>query len=292
MLIQLFKLFTMECLNFKEKEKNVMNELLVVNKNLPANLPKEYQGMVENINTHYPALKRDSNNFYKSHSQFMQFTLDVTCLTQIRSLKQILAEINNTKMALEESHYNLKKKRIEMKKKEKLLQEAKDDLDKEMLEVEIDELGSQIMNTSDYVMGAIRKMSSFVTQYNNIMESMGKTELTEQDYEEDEEKYHIMTAFSQGLHAARAHGGYIDEGNQIYIFQLGINGTQAQAEVSSYLNSEMDFMAKGGTPPHDNTLKWLEALAEKYKGCSRKYLQHRGMIVMDEKSLHNEKRKE
>ena len=184
----------------------------------------------------------------------MQFTLDVTCLTQIRSLKQILAEINNTKMALEESYYTLKKKKIEIKKKQKQLLETTDDIDKEMREVEIDELASQLRNTTDYVMGAVRKMSSFTTQYNNIMESMGKTELTEQDYEEDEEKYHIMTSFSQGLHAARAHSGYIDEGNQIYLFQLGINGTQAQAEVTSYLNSEMEYIAKGGTPPHEVTL--------------------------------------
>lgn len=267
------------------------NELLVLDKNLPVELPKEYKGMVENINTHYPMMKRDSNNFYKSHSQFMQFTLDVTCLTQIRSLKQILAEINNTKMALEESYYTLKKKKIEIKKKQKQLLETTDDIDKEMIEVEIDELASQIRNTTDYVMGAVRKMSSFTTQYNNIMESMGKTELTEQDYEEDEEKYHIMTSFSQGLHAARAHSGYIDEGNQIYLFQLGINGTQAQAEVTSYLNSEMEYIAKGGTPSHENTLKWLEALADKYKGCSKQYLKHRGMIVMDEKSLHKKNNK-
>jgi len=71
--------------------------------NLPVAKP-EYNLMLQNIEQRMPAVVKDSSNFHKSHSQFMQVTLDVTAITPIRSIKHTLAEVERTKMALQESN--------------------------------------------------------------------------------------------------------------------------------------------------------------------------------------------
>lgn len=249
-------------------------------------LPSEYYAMLNNVSRQFPAIQRSSDNFYKSHSQFMQFTIDVTCLTSIRSIKQILAEIEKIKGALEEGVINQRKKQIEIKRKNKQLLTIKDECDRELLEVEIEELSRQLVNTERYIKGAIRKISSFVAQYKSLMASIGKEVLTEEDYEKDEERYHIMTSFSQALNAARSRGGRIDEGNHIYIFQLGINGAAAQEEVDKYLKKEAKIFQDGMCPPHDMTIDWLRAMADKYSGSAMDYNARRGMFLLDSDSLH------
>ena len=47
------------------------------------------------------------------------------------------------------------------------------------------------------------------------------------------------------LNSARPRNGYIDEGNLIYLFDLGINAAQAQAEVFAYLQWENDLLKNG-----------------------------------------------
>jgi hypothetical protein len=67
------------------------------NNNLPQ-LSKKYQGMLKNINKSMPLAKESENNFHKSHSQYMYAMLDLTTITPMRSIKQILAEVNKTRL--------------------------------------------------------------------------------------------------------------------------------------------------------------------------------------------------
>ena len=94
-----------------------------------------------------------------------------------------------------------------------------------------------------------------------------------------------MTCMKQGLNAARARGGVIDEGNLIYLFDMGINSAQAQAEIYSYLKMENDMMDKGQAPTHEMTMQWLEACADKFQGDAEKFAERRGFTLYDEKSL-------
>ena len=82
---------------------------------------KEYKAMLNNITSSLPAIKQSSSNFYKSHSQFMGVMLDVTAITPIRSVKHTLAELNKTRMALEEAQLKMMKKEVELRQKEKEL---------------------------------------------------------------------------------------------------------------------------------------------------------------------------
>ena len=94
----------------------------------------------------------------------------------------------------------------------------------------------------------------------------------------------------QALNAARARGGVIDEGNLIYLFDMGINSAQAQAEIYSYLQMENKLMNEGKAPTHEMTMRWLEACADKWEGDPQKFAERRGFTLLDKQSLTNTKK--
>ena len=252
----------------------------------------EYKTMLKNIDKKMPVVQEACSNFYKSHSQFMGVTLDVTAITPIRSIKHTLAEVDKTKNALQEAHIKMQKKAVELKMKQRELLECQDDLQREMLEVEILEMQTHSVNAQNSVQGAIRKLNFFINQYNSLLKHLGVDEITEEMYEREENRYHIMTAMKQALTSARPRGGVIDEGNMIYIFDLGISGAQAQAEVFAYLQTENELMKNGKAPTHEMTMRWLEACADKWEGDPQKFAERRGFTLLDKQSLTNTKKLE
>ena len=264
------------------------NDLIIgsINTALAVKKP-EYNLMLKNIQDRMPAVTRDTSNFHKSHSQFMSVTLDVTAITPIRSIKHTLAEIDRTRSALQEAYIGLRKKQNELRKKERDLALADDPLDRELLEIEILEINSHIEGTQNHVNGAIRKMNFFVNQHKQLLEKVGKEEITEEDYEREEARYHIMTCMKQALNAARSRNGVIDEGNLIYLFDLGINAAQAQAEVFAYLSAENHLISEGKAPTHEMTMRWLEACADKWAQDPATFAARRGFSVFDKHSLTN-----
>jgi len=253
---------------------------------LPTSKP-EYKSMLTNIQKHAPAIAQASSNFYKSHSQMMSVTLDVTAITPIRSIKHSLAEIEKTKGALRESYFKMRKEEVKLKKLERKLLEEDDALEREMLEIKINEKQANAESSRGYVEAAVRKLNFFTNQYDNLMKKIGKEKLTEADYELEEVKYHIMTCMKQALNSARPRGGIIDEGNMIYLFDLGINAAQAQLEVMSYLNWENELIQQGKAPEHEHTVQWLEGCADKWAGCPAAFANSRGFDVYDPTSLTN-----
>jgi hypothetical protein len=247
----------------------------------------EYKSMLSNIQEKAPAIAQASSNFYKSHSQMMSVTLDVTAITPVRSVKHTLAEIEKTKSALQEGYFRMKKNDVKLKKLQRKWENETDNLEREMLEVKIEELQAQAASSRGYVEGAVRKLNFFTNQYDNLMKKIGKDELTEADYELEEVKYHIMTCMKQALNAARSRNGMIDEGNLIYVFDLGINAAQAQAEVFAYLQWENELIKDGKAPEHHHTVAWLEACAEKWAHCPSAFAESRGFAILDETSLTN-----
>jgi hypothetical protein len=264
------------------------NDLIISSMNTALTVTKpEYNLMLKNIQDRLPAVQKDTSNFHKSHSQFMSVTLDITAITPIRSIKHTLAEIDHTKTALQEAYIGLRKKQNELKKKERELASCTDDLDRELLEIEILELNSHLESTQNYVNGALRKMNFMVNQHKQLLEKVGKDEITEEDYEKEESRYHIMTCMKQALNAARSRNGMIDEGNLIYLFDLGINAAQAQAEVLAYLNTENQLISNGTAPTHEMTMRWLEACANKWANNPATFAARRGFSVFDRSSLTN-----
>jgi hypothetical protein len=249
------------------------------------NYSPEYGEMIDNIQETLPSIRSISSNFFKSHSQYMNVTVDVTELTPLSRVKHILARIEQKKSAIAENQIKRKKSEIELRKKQKELESIENEFDRELLEVEIIEIANGLLEGENYVKGAIREMSSLTTQYKSILARLGKDYLTEEDFELDERRYHVMTAMKQALNAARPRGGIIDEGNSIYLFDIGINVATAQRELIKYINMENDLLEKGVNPTHEMTLAWLEAMADLFQDYGLKSIEYKGFIPYDKKSL-------
>lgn len=244
-----------------------------------------YVGMLEHIENKLPATIFDAENFNKSTSQFKAATLDVVDLTPASSAKHLLAVITRTRQALEEAQISLRKKKLEHQKLLEKLSDSSNFFEREELQISIDEIETQIANIEASARGAIRKLNFNINQYESILAHLGVDHITEEAYEIDQSRYHVMTAFNQALTAARSRGGYIDEGNHIYMFQLGINGAVAQAEVDWLLNAEAELLEQGKLPSHKMVTNWLESCADKYCNNASEYAQRRGLITFDESSL-------
>jgi hypothetical protein len=255
--------------------------------NLPVkiDLPQEYNNMLAKIEKNMPALLHDQQAFFKSQSQFMNNMLTVSHPTPLRNLRQILAEVNKTKTALDQAYIKNKKLDIKIKMKYRDIENTQDELKKELLEAQIIQIEIGIQATENYMKGAIRKISAYVEQYNSILNHIGKESFTEEDFEREETRYHIGKAFEQALTAARSRGGLIDEGNHIYFQQIGINGAVAQFEIIQYLEQENDLLKNGKAPTHKMTLMWINALMDKFQDDPIKYAKTKGMKLLDTESL-------
>jgi len=238
----------------------------------------KYTQLIEVINETLPEINRATALFNKTQSHFMDNMLTVSHVTPIRNLRQILAEIKRTRLALGEAYYGIKKSEVSIEEK----REQKPGLthiQQRRIDIEIEELEWKITTIKENAEGAIRKLANYSRQYQEIQTAYNLHNFTEEDFEQEEERYHICKAFEQGLNAARAHQGYIDEGNQIYFSQIGINGTVAQVMVTNYLNREASMLSTGIEPGHDMQIDFLLSMADKFKGCSTRYGEWKGMSI-------------
>jgi len=258
-------------LPIKEKlfTSNTIKELQVYNPDL---IP-----MIKTIQDNLPYQLKHASLFGKHQSSFMNSLMTIHTKTPLRSIRQALAEIEQIKASLAEHNIKSAKnenkiqlKEVEMLKLQKKLKrlearfESKDPevlekmsdkefdeyLDEEItiqklqleiqkLEIDIAKVRSQQQDGSLYVSGAIRRMADYTAQIESLKKHYNIDEFSEEAFEKEESAYHIMTAFEQGMTAARARSdGLVDEGNKIYFSNLGINGYVAQKEIDRYFAKE------------------------------------------------------
>jgi len=263
-----------------------MNEITI--KEIENNLvdrKKEYAPMIKNISEHLPVIDKSIENFGKTQSQFMDNMLTVSHPTPIRNVRQVLAEINKSLSALKSAEIKNRKKVNEIKRLERDLKEETDDLLKEKIDLEILEIENGLNEGKKYIGGAIRKINNYVNQYKTILASLGVSDFSEIDFEAEEEKYHIMKAFEQALCACRSRQGIVDEGNLIYLCQIGINGTSAQNDILKYFGKEQQDIKNGLEPSKEQELVFLNDMYLKYKGSAKRYSEQKGMLLTDEESL-------
>lgn len=243
---------------------------------LTTGLPPVYANMIDAIASHLPAIAESSQAFFKSDSQVKMVTLDINDLTDVGAAKHILARIERKRAALKESEIGLRRKRIDLAEKEEELSSASG-FRAQRIEVDILELASQIEDTTNYQSGAVREVRHLVEQYDAICQRLGVDVITEDMYEADQARYHVIRAFSQALAAARARQGLIDEGNFIYLQDLGINGAAAQRELIAYLEAEQQMLNEGQVPTFEMQHSWLMAVGDKFAGEVARYAEYRGL---------------
>lgn len=238
-----------------------------------------YAHMMDMASVHLPYVLESLESFNKASSQLKTVTLDINDLTPIGTARHIVAAIDRTRKALKESEISAKRKDIDLRHKRAQLSTTSD-FAAERLQVDIVEIESQLEDLRSSQRGAIRKLAFLTEQYRHVCEALGVEAITEEMYERDQATYHVMRALSQALAAARARGGLIDEGNFIYLQDLGINGAAAQREITAYFEAEQEILNKGRVPTFEMQAAWLRAMAEKFAGEVTRYAESRGLAPL------------
>lgn len=257
-----------------------MNELATMNEAM-ALVSADHHELAERVAEWLPIAMGAARVFGKAQTQFMDHVLVANHPTPLRNLRQILAEVTSRKEALQVNLFALRKADVEHRRAIAKLHAmdnaivAVDSLEREWLAIDIEEKAAGLASARLYVEGAIRQVAGWRAQYEAICAARGSDQFSEMDVESEEASYHIQTAFNQALIAARARGGTIDEGNHIYLSQLGINGRLAQNELDAFFVDEIAAIARGQVPLVDT---WLAGLAVKYAQFPTMVRERRGML--------------
>jgi len=252
----------------------------------------EHQDMLNYIEKNIPEVTRELSLFGKSQSQFMDNQLTVSHLTPKRNIRQVLAELNATMSAYRENYIECEKKKIEIDILKEDLEEEKNDLKKKLIKLDIKKKVNELEYIKNYVSGAIRKMTNYMEQLQSIKEKYNIKDFSEKSFEEEEEAYHISKAFQQGICAARARGGLggggIDEGNMIYLEQIGISGALANELVQNFFEREKQMIDDKKHPQdvYALYLQFIREVCDFFKGSYKQLAKFKGMTGnISEKAL-------
>ena len=249
-------------------------------------LKPQYKEMMEVISLNAERMTKASENFNKTQSQFMDNMLTVSHPTVLRNARQVLAEVNKAKMALSEASFVCAEKEADIEIKLQELSSEENPLKQKKLKIQIAKLKNELHMTIPNIEAAIRKVTNYSVQYDSLLKSWGKETFTEADFEMQEEAYHIAKAFDQGLTAAISKPDYsIDEGNLIYLNQVGIHPLIAKLEIQGFIQSQLAKINENIVPGHEEILEFLHGMTQKYQGHAAKLAARKGMSLVSSVAL-------
>jgi len=234
---------------------------------LPVNISKLQQDIIE----YAPEIYRATQSFGKSQSQLMRTLMTFDSHTPLRNLRQILAEIEKKKSALDEARHKRSKKLLKLEKLEKIENPTQKQL------LKIDKLKSSLERSELYIVAAIKEIHYMQEVYKDIKVTHNISDnWDEKEFEEEEESYHIQKAFEQGI-ADIVATGRLTQGNNIYFRQIGINPINAIAYIKNYISLVEKGIGENDEKSIEIHYKFLSDMVEKFKGCSLISAKHRGL---------------
>lgn len=242
-------------------------------------------------------INRGLNAFGKTNTQFVSLALTLSEATPERNIRQIHAQLETKRGALSESQFRLLKQQNDLKRKmlrkqeildseigegKKYPSEAHKELDVERIDIDIEELKSKMVDGRVHIEQAIKEIGMYQDAYDDIIEHFGLQDWDEIDMEHADVKYNLKRCFLQSLRSCRQIG-HINEPNQEWLEQLGINPSFVQYEMQSFLDTErkvMQDMAKSEKGFGDDMTaveEFVDHMVEKYKEAPINQIKKRGM---------------
>ena len=182
-------------------------------------------------------MDRANLSFNKKNTQTTSQLMSLTmmCDAPYRRLRQVLAQIEKKRFALEDAAFDLRKKKLELRNfREK---------DDELSQIEADELENQMKRSMGYLEGSLKELAMYQDTYDEIKESFGIADKwDEHDFEKEEISNHIRMAFRNCLRNVMVTGG-MNMGTMEYLEQFGIHPVTAKKLIMDYL-SEVEAMVE------------------------------------------------
>ena len=172
----------------------------------------------------------------RSRSQWMLKHLTCSQADGWMRLRQIGAEMNRKRQALNEAKFGYLKSKMKIGIKREEMEEASP-ANYRLLEVEIMELESQMQEVLIKVEGALKEVQTLSDMHDSLKEHLG--EINEEEFEKAQTKGHIKRAMQQSIREVRE-CGRIRTGNQEYLEQSGVCVTHAFNLITDYLEQEKE----------------------------------------------------
>jgi len=242
-------------------------------------------------------INRGLNAFSKTNTQLVSLGLTLSEATPERNIRQIHAQIESKRGALSEAQFRLLKQQNDLKRKllrRKEIEEAEvgpgkkyasqehKDLDLERIDIDIEEIKSKMVDGRVHMEQAIKEIGMYQDAYDDIVETFGLENWDEIDMEKADIDYNLRRCFYQSLRSCRQ-VGYINEPNQEWLEQLGINPSFVQYEMLQFLAHEQkvmqEMMEKGeGFGDDMSTVdEFVDHLVQKYYEMPVRQIQKRGI---------------
>lgn len=242
-------------------------------------------------------INRGLNAFGKTNTQFVSLGLTLSEATPERNIRQIHAQLETKRGALSESQFRLLKQQNDLKRKMLRKQEIIDtpvgdgkkytteeykELDIERIDIDIEEIKSKMVDGRVHLEQAIKEIGMYQDAYDDIVEHFGLKDWDEIDMEKADVDYNLRRCFYQSLRSCRQ-VGYINEPNQEWLEQLGINPSFVQFEMRAFLDAEhkvmQEIMEKKEGFGDDMTQVeiFVDHLVQKYINAPIAQIKKRGM---------------
>lgn len=252
---------------------------------------------MHDISVRMDEINRGLNAFAKTNTQFVALALTLSEATPERNIRQIHAQLETKRGALSEAQFKLLKQQNDLKRKMLRKQEIMDaavgenkkyptelhkELDLERIDIEIEESKTKMVDGRVHIEQAIKEIGMYQDAYDDIVEHFGLQNWDEVDMEESDVRYNLRRCFLQSLRSCRQIG-YINEPNQEWLEQLGINPSFVQHEMRLFLEREAQIMNdmvkadKGFGDNMDAVDDFVNHLTMKYQDAPIEQIKKRGM---------------
>ena len=199
-----------------------------------------------------PEVDRALASFNKKNSQTTSSLMTLTMLESgpYRMLRQVLAQINNKRMAIKETYFRICEQVIEADELEaalgqKLHEKASIDFEAQRKRLRYFQLKSGIADAMDAYEAALKEIGHYQNAYRQIMKNNGIPEnWDEGDFEKAEIEHHVKSIFRNAIRD-RMQGTH-NQGTMEYMEQFGINPVSGYKLVDEYLRDVREGMKGEG----------------------------------------------
>ena len=248
-----------------------MNELAIP-KDMISGLPTITPKKLAKISERMVEIDRANLTAGKRNTQTTTQLMTLTMLTDspYRRLRQILAQIEKKRGALEEAYFKHQKVMLEM-------EEWKEKGDA-LSQIKINEAVVGIERSKKYLDGALREIGALQDAYEEIRINNDIPVLWDEKHAEiDEINHHVRQVFRQA-HRDMVMTNRISQGNAEYMEQYGIHLQTAQRIIGDYINTCEKMMSEDGVMPTiDHLYEFLDVCVENFGQEYIKVMNHIGI---------------
>ena len=235
----------------------------IVTKPITFSLPTEAS---ENINQvaaarvaeKLPEIDQATRAFDRQNSQTTLSLMSLTMLnghSPMRMLRQVAAEVETRKMALNEaqvSHAECREEILELESQDDIVSEAKLRMKRHAL-----------MSLEHKINGSIKDIATLCDAYDNLKEKHSIDEWDEVSFEAEEKRHHVRRGFEL-MYRNLLDGGRASTSTIEYMQQYGVHPQVGFTEVNGYLQVCGQRISQGEFLHSNDIENFLDQMAEKY----------------------------